>query len=66
MNLTRRSLLATLLMALLYMGGEGLQITQQLPLAATSVVQGMLLLFLLGADVLVTYRVRWWGRHRNA
>ena len=51
-------LLASLLMALLYLGGEALQITQQLPLAATGVIQGMLLLFLLGADVLVLYRVR--------
>jgi general nucleoside transport system permease protein len=49
-------LFAALLLALLYLGGEALQISQQLPLAATSVIQGMLLLFLLGADVLTLYR----------
>lgn len=52
------ALLASLLMALLYLGGEGLQITLQLPLAATGVMQGMLLFFLLGVDVLILYRVR--------
>lgn len=51
-------LLASLLMALLYLGGEQLQISLQLPLAATGVVQGMLLFFLLAADVLVLFRVR--------
>ncbi|MCX7382204.1 MAG: ABC transporter permease [Alphaproteobacteria bacterium] len=55
-------LLAAVLMALLYLGGEGLQITQQVPLAATGVIQGMLLLFLLGADVLVLYRIRFGAR----
>ena len=52
-------LFASLLMALLYLGGEQLQITLQLPLAATGVMQGMLLFFLLGTDVLITCRVAW-------
>jgi simple sugar transport system permease protein len=51
-------LFASLLMALLYLGGEVLQMQQQLPLAATGVIQGMLLFFLLGTDVLINYRVR--------
>jgi len=51
-------LFASLLMALLYLGGEQLQITLQLPLAATGMMQGMLLFFLIGVDVLVNYRVR--------
>ena len=51
-------LLASLLMALLYLGGEQLQITLQMPTAATGVVQGLLLFFLLAADVLVGFRVR--------
>ncbi len=51
-------LFAALLMALLYLGGEGLQVSQQLPLAATGMIQGMLLFFLLAADVLIRYRVR--------
>lgn len=55
-------LFASLLMALLYLGGEQLQITLQLPLAATGLMQGMLLFFLLGADVLITYRVAWRSR----
>ena len=56
---------ASLLMALLYLGGESLQITQQLPLAATGVIQGMLLLFLLAADVLTLYRPRWVRRRAH-
>jgi ABC-type uncharacterized transport system permease subunit len=52
-------LFASLLMALLYLGGEGLQMSQQLPTAVTGVIQGMLLFFLLGMDVFINYRVRW-------
>ncbi len=51
-------LFASLLMALLYLGGEQLQITLQLPLAAVGVVQGMLLFFLLATDILIGFRVR--------
>jgi general nucleoside transport system permease protein len=53
-------LFASLLMALLYLGGEGLQMSQQLPTAVTGVVQGMLLFYLLGTDVFILYRIRWW------
>ncbi len=49
-------LFASLLMALLYLGGEGLQVSMQLPIAVTGTIQGMLLFFLLAADVLVNYR----------
>ena len=49
--------LASLLMALLYLGGEAAQISMQLPKAISQVFQGLLLLFLLGCDVLVGYRV---------
>lgn len=51
-------LFASFLMALLYLGGEGLQMSLQLPLAATGVIQGLLLFFLLAMDVFVLYRVR--------
>ena len=51
-------LFASLLMALLYLGGEGLQMTMKVPLAATGVVQGLLLFFLLACDVLILYRIR--------
>jgi simple sugar transport system permease protein len=51
-------LFASLLMALLYLGGEGLQMTLKVPLAATGVIQGLLLFFLLACDVLINYRVR--------
>ena len=51
-------LFASLLMALLYLGGEQLQVSLQLPLAATGVVQGMLLFFLLASDVMVSFRPR--------
>jgi ABC-type uncharacterized transport system permease subunit len=52
-------LFASLLMALLYLGGEGLQVTMQLPIAVTGTIQGMLLFFLLAADVFINYRLRW-------
>ena len=45
-------------MALLYLGGEGLQVSMQLPIAVTGTIQGMLLFFLLAADVLINYRLR--------
>ena len=51
-------LLAGLLMALTYIGGELAQLTLQLPAASVQVFQGMLLFFLLGFDVLTRYRVR--------
>lgn len=50
--------LAGLLMALSYLGGESAQIELGLPVAMTGVFQGMLLFFLLASDVLVTYRLR--------
>ena len=52
-------LFASLLMALLYLGGEGLQVSMQLPIAVTGTIQGMLLFFLLAADVFIKYRLRW-------
>jgi simple sugar transport system permease protein len=51
-------LLAGLLMSLLYLGGEAAQISMGLPAAVSGLFQGMLLFFLLGADVLIGYRVR--------
>ncbi len=51
-------LLAALLMALSYIGGETAQIELGLPVAVTGVFQGMLLFFLLASDVLVHFRVR--------
>lgn len=51
-------LLAGLLMALTYIGGEAAQSSLGLPAAAIQVFQGMLLFFLLAFDVLAHYRVR--------
>lgn len=50
---------AGLVMALSYIGGENAQVSAGLPTAATGVFQGMLLFYLLAADVLVRYRLRW-------
>ncbi len=52
---------ASLLMALLYLGGEQAQQYLSLPSSISKVFQGMLLFFLLGADVFVNYRLRWSG-----
>lgn len=51
-------LLATLLMALIYMGGELAQINLGLPVALTGLFQGMLLFYLLACDVLINFRIR--------
>ncbi|PWE30216.1 ABC transporter permease [Pararhodobacter marinus] len=50
--------LAGLLLALTYIGGELAQFMLNLPAAAIQVFQGMLLFFLLALDVLSNYRVR--------
>jgi ABC-type uncharacterized transport system permease subunit len=51
-------MLAGLLMALTYIGGDIAQSQLQLPAAAIQVFQGMLLFFLLAFDLLTNYRVR--------
>lgn len=51
-------LLAGLLMALTYIGGEIAQSQLGLPAAAIQVFQGMLLFFLLALDILTNYRIR--------
>ncbi|QMU58822.1 MAG: ABC transporter permease [Boseongicola sp.] len=58
-------LLAGLLMALTYIGGEAAQASLGLPAAAIQAFQGMLLFFLLGFDVLTNFRVRF-GREATA
>ena len=52
-------LFGALLMALLTLGGEALQIQMSLPQSVSSLFQGLLLIFLLAADVFVNYRVVW-------
>ncbi len=59
-------LLAGLLMALSYLGGENAQIAVGLPTAATGVFQGMLLFFVLASDVLIRYRLVWAKPGRTA
>ncbi|MCW1956926.1 ABC transporter permease [uncultured Lentibacter sp.] len=51
-------LFAGLLMALTYIGGELAQLTLGLPAAAIQLFQGMLLFFLLAADLLTNYRIK--------
>ena len=50
--------LASLLMALMFLGGESLQMNLNLPLAITGVFQGTLLFFVLASDVFIRYRIR--------
>ncbi len=50
-------LLAGLLMALTYIGGELAQLNLGLPRSAIQLFQGMLLFFLLAVDVLTNYRI---------
>ncbi len=58
-------LLAGLLMALTYIGGEAAQSNMGLPAAAIQAFQGMLLFFLLAVDMLTNYRFRF-GRREVA
>mgnify|MGYP002713054154 CR=1 FL=1 len=51
-------LLAGLVLAISYVGGEIAQTTIGLPQAATGLFQAMMLFFLLAVDILVRYRVR--------
>ncbi|WP_152047246.1 ABC transporter permease [Aureimonas psammosilenae] len=50
-------LLASLVLALTYVGGESAQTSIGLPAAAIGVFQAMMLFFLLGVDILVRYRL---------
>ena len=50
--------IASLLMALMFLGGESLQMNLNLPKAVTGVFQGMLLFLVLASDVLIRYRIR--------
>ena len=50
--------LSSLLMALLYLGGESGQMNLDLPSAVTGIFQGLLLFYLLAADFLINYRLR--------
>jgi general nucleoside transport system permease protein len=59
-------LLAGLLMALTYIGGELAQLSLGLPTAAIQLFQGMLLFFLLAVDVLTNYRLRLTRREARA
>ncbi len=51
-------LLAGLLLALSYLGGEGAQISLGISDQATQVFQGMLLFYVLACDTLIFYRLR--------
>lgn len=50
--------LGGLLMALLFLGGESVQVSLGMPAALTRVFQGILLFFLLAADFFIFYRIR--------
>jgi general nucleoside transport system permease protein len=50
--------LASVLMALLFLGGEQAQQHLHLPSSIANVFQGMLLLFLLACDLFIGYRIR--------
>ena len=54
--------LAGIILAVTYVGGESAQASLGLPASATGVFQAMMLFFLLATDILVTYRLRLGGR----
>ncbi|MET3135875.1 ABC-type uncharacterized transport system permease subunit [Undibacterium sp. GrIS 1.2] len=48
----------SLLMSLLYLGGESAQMQMALPSAITGLFQGLLLFYLLAADLFITFRLK--------
>jgi len=50
--------LGSLLMSLLYLGGESAQMAMGLPSAITGLFQGLLLFYLLAADLFITFRLK--------
>lgn len=50
--------LASLLMSALFIGGESAQIELQLPASITGLFQGVLLFYLLAADLFIQFRIR--------
>ena len=52
-------LLSSILMSMLYIGGELAQSRLGLPQALSGVFQGLLLFSLLACDTLILYRLRW-------
>ncbi len=52
-------LAAAFLLALTYLGGESAQLALNMPAKVSQALQGMLLFLILGADVLVNYRITW-------
>lgn len=55
---------ASLLMSLLYLGGEQAQQYMNLPSSISNVFQGLLLFFLLGSDVFIYFRPRFGKRSK--
>lgn len=58
--------LASMLLALTYMGGEMVQMDLALPKSLTGLFQGMLLFYLLACDLLIQYRVVLRGSGRTS
>lgn len=57
--------LAGLVLALSYLGGEAAQISLRVPLDLTNVLQGVLLFYVLACDMLAAYRVRFFRSRRR-
>ncbi|MEM6973165.1 MAG: ABC transporter permease [Pseudomonadota bacterium] len=53
------ALIGATLLALSFIGGENAQIMLNMPKNVTALFQGLLLFFLLAADTLTRYRIRW-------
>ena len=56
---------AGLLLAISYIGGEGVQIELGISDKTTQVFQGMLLFFILTCDTLILYRIRWFSSNHT-
>ena len=55
-------LLAGIVLAISYLGGEAAQVELGISDKTAKVFQGMLLFFILACDTLIRYRIRWSGR----
>ncbi|MBH0236567.1 ABC transporter permease [Methylobrevis albus] len=59
-------LIAGLVLALTYLGGEGIQVALGVSKRMSTVLQGVLLFFVLACDTLILYRVRFISSSRKA
>jgi simple sugar transport system permease protein len=52
------TVIVSIFMGIIMVGGETLQVIMRLPLASVQVIQGLILLFVLGSEFFRNYKIR--------